>query len=235
VLPVVIYTGSTAWGSNRTLVDLLGEPQALHAFAPVWQPLFWNLAEQSPEELLASDNTWLQMMAVLRVKDADAATFREVFTQAVHQVKTIKGAEHVRWYDLMRTLLTWVFWRRPEAERPTLLAEAEKAQAGVKRQGEIQQMTNKLGPSFWDLALENAMEKARQEVKEEVMEKARQEVKVFSKLQALREMLASWLQDKFGRLPKKLQKQIEATTDAEQLRQAIRRIPKCSSLTDFQL
>ena len=215
MLPVVIYTGSTAWGSNRTLVDLLGEPQALHAFAPVWQPLFWNLAEQSPEELLASDNTWLQMMAVLRVKDADAATFREVFTQAVHQVKTIKGAEHVRWYDLMRTLLTWVFWRRPEAERPTLLAEAEKAQASVKRQGEIQQMYSKQGPSFVDLAKEKWQ--------------------AIGELQALRDMLRSWLQDKFGRLPKKLQKQIDATTDAEQLRQAIRRIPECASLADFQM
>jgi hypothetical protein len=57
----------------------------------VWQPLFWNLAEQSPQELVASDNPWLQLMAVLRVEDADAATFRDIFTQAVHQVKKIKG------------------------------------------------------------------------------------------------------------------------------------------------
>jgi hypothetical protein len=60
VLPVVVYTGTTPWGSNRTLADLLGEPRALHAYAPVWQPLFWNLAEQTPEELLVSDNAWLQ-------------------------------------------------------------------------------------------------------------------------------------------------------------------------------
>src|SRR5437879_6058862 len=40
VLPVVVYTGATPWGSNRTLADLLGEPQAFHAYAPVWQPLF---------------------------------------------------------------------------------------------------------------------------------------------------------------------------------------------------
>src|SRR5262245_9194675 len=88
-------------GSNRTLADLLGEPQAFHAYAPVWQPLFWNLADQSPDALLASDNSWLQMMAVLRVEDAAAATFRDIFTQAVHRVKKIKAAEHVRWQALM--------------------------------------------------------------------------------------------------------------------------------------
>src|SRR6516225_6604250 len=116
---------------NRNCCELSPFPP----HAPVWQPLFWNLAEQSPQELLASDNSWLQLMAVLRVEDADAATFRDVFTQAVHQVKKIKGTEQVRWYELMRILLTWVFWRRPEAERPVLLAEAEQAQASAKRRG----------------------------------------------------------------------------------------------------
>jgi hypothetical protein len=50
---------------------------------------------------------------------------------AVNQVKTIKGAEHVRWQALTQILLTWVYWRRPEAERAVLLAEAGWAQASV--------------------------------------------------------------------------------------------------------
>jgi hypothetical protein len=36
VLPVVLYTGATPWGSNRTIHDLLDEPRAFHAFAPAW-------------------------------------------------------------------------------------------------------------------------------------------------------------------------------------------------------
>src|SRR5437588_8243819 len=134
-------------------------------FAPVWQPLFWNLADQSPQELVASDNNWLQLMAVLRVEDADAATFRDIFTRAVQQVKKVKAAEHVRWQELMRILLTWLYWRRPETERAVLLAEAEQAQAGVKRKGEIQTMVNKLGPSFWDLAVEKATKQATKQAK----------------------------------------------------------------------
>lgn len=40
VLPIVLHTGSTPWGSARTIRDLLGEPSAFHAFAPDWKPLF---------------------------------------------------------------------------------------------------------------------------------------------------------------------------------------------------
>jgi hypothetical protein len=239
VLPIVVYTGATTWGSNRTLADLLGEPQAFHAFAPVWQPLFWNLAEQSAEELVSSDNNWLQLMAILRVEDADVPTFRDIFTRAVHQVKKIKEAEHVRWQALMQMMLTWVFWRRSEAERLALLAEVERAEVSVKRKGEIQQMVNKIGPTFVDLAMEKAMEKAMERakalVKEEWREKGRVEGQEQGKLQSCRDILKTLLQDRFPRVPKKLLKQIDAVEDVEQLRQAIRRVSQCESITDFQL
>ena len=68
VLPLVLYTGATPWGSNRQMVDLLGEPAELHGFAPAWEPLIWNLAEQTPEGLLGSGEAWLQMLAVIRSK-----------------------------------------------------------------------------------------------------------------------------------------------------------------------
>ena len=243
VLPVVVYTGATAWGSNRTLADLLGEPQALHAFSPVWQPLFWNLAEQSPHELVSSDNNWLQMMAVLRSEDGDRASFQDIFTRASEQIKKIKGADEVRWYELMRILLTWVYWRRPEAEQSALVAIAEKVQASAKRAGVIEHMASKLGPSYVEIhgqrlgeqRAEQRLEELKEELRKQALAEGRAEGTELGKLQSLREMLKSWLQDRFGRLPKKLQKQIDAADDAEQLRQAIRRVPDCPSLADFQL
>lgn len=57
-------------------------------------------------------------------------------------------------------------------------------------------------------------------------------------LATLRRMLKTKLRYQFGHqlagLPKKLQTQIDAADDAEQLRQAIRRVPDCASLADFQ-
>jgi hypothetical protein len=84
-------------------------------------------------------------------------------------------------------------------------------------------MESKLGPSYVDLGVERGVAIG--------VEKGLHEVR----LQTLRDMLKSWLQDKFGRLPKKLQKQIDAADDAESLHQAIRRVPDCASLADFQL
>jgi hypothetical protein len=229
---------------------MFGEPRAFHVFAPSWQPLFWNLAEQSASTLLASENNWLQMMAVLRVEHADANTFREVFTEALQQVKKIKGDEHVRWYDLMRIMLSWVYWRRTEAERPALLKAAEAAQVSVRRKGDVQQMESKLGPSFWDLAMERATELAQKQVQQKVREEAEEswrkglaqgraeglaEWSELGKLASLRDILKTLLQDQFGRLPKKLQKQIDTTDNADQLRNAIRNAHRCPSLREFQL
>ena len=99
MLPLVLYTGTTPWGSNRTLADLMGEPAAFHAFAPSWQPLFWNLADQTAERLLASGEEWLQTLAVIRAQGEEAATFEAVYTEAMRRLQALHGRDHVRWYD----------------------------------------------------------------------------------------------------------------------------------------
>jgi hypothetical protein len=161
----------------------------------------------------------IPLMAVLRVEDADAATFRDVFSQAVERVKKIKAAEHVRWQTLMQILLTWVYWRRPNAEQPALVGAAEQAQASVKRKGEIERMRNILGPTIVDLAREEDREVGRQE----------------GRVQGIRESLLKMLQKKFGRLPKKLQRQIEEADDSERLEQALLSVSDCATLGDFRL
>ncbi len=115
VLPIVLHTGSTPWRTQRELADLLVGPEAFHRFAPRWQPLFWDLAERSPEALLNASEQWLQALAVVRVEDADEAVFREVFTQAMRRLESLHDSNHVRWYDLLRLVLTWAAWRRPDS------------------------------------------------------------------------------------------------------------------------
>lgn len=231
VLPIVVYTGAKPWGSNRTLADLLGEPAALHGFAPTLQPIFWNLADQTPEDLLASENTWLQLMAMLRVEDAELARFREVYTRVVAEIGKIQPSAPVRWAVSMRIALTWVFWRRPADERPELLAIAEQAQASVKRRGEIKRMASDLGPTMVDLALEQGLKKGRQVGREEGRREGRRE----GSLAATRRILKTLLQGRFGRLPRKLQQQIDAVGDEEALLNAIHRVHDCASLADFHL
>ena len=60
----------------------------------------------------------------MRVEDADADVFRQVFSRAVQDIAPLGELDRVRWYELMRLLLTWVYWRRPPEERPALESEA---------------------------------------------------------------------------------------------------------------
>jgi len=223
VLPIVLYTGPRPWGSNRTLTDLLGEPVAFHAFAPVWQPLFWNLADQTPEELLQTSAEWLQTLAVIRVQNEEPETFAAVFGAAVQRLAELHGRDHVRWYDLMRIVLTYALWRRPEQERSALLAAAQANSGNVERQREIETMSNKLGPTIADLAW------AKGEAKGEA--KGLRE----GQLLARREDLRALLEDRFGPLPEELLQRIAATDDLERLQLAVRQGWRLEKLEDLQL
>src|SRR5438045_2278440 len=79
IIPVVFHTGSERWQTHTTLAELIVGPVALRAFAPQWQPLFWDLAERSAEELLQAAGEWLTALAVVRAERENASEFRGVF------------------------------------------------------------------------------------------------------------------------------------------------------------
>jgi Putative transposase, YhgA-like len=211
VLPIVLYTGAVPWGSNRSLADLLGGPEAFRAFAPSWQPLFWNLADRTPEELLATGAEWLQALAVIRAQAEAAAEFHAVFAQALRGLGELAGRDPMRWYDLMRILLTWVFWRRPDQEREALLAEARASHAEAASQKEIQTMSEKLGATLADITMAKG------------------------ELKATRDLLRSLLEDRFGTVPEELLQRIEATDDLERLQTAARQVYRVQGLEEISL
>jgi hypothetical protein len=206
VLPLVIYTADRPWGSTRTLAELLDEPTGFHTFAPVWQPLFWNLADLDSQALLASGEAWLQALAVLRVEGAEAVEFAAIYREAVACLRNLQDRDEVRWYDLMRIVLTWAAWRRPAQEWPSLHAVVT-ASAELKRKVEIEAMTHKLGPTIADNAI----------------------------LGSKREDLRLLLVDRFGELPEEVGQRISVCMDAGRLQQAIRQVNRMQSLADLSL
>jgi hypothetical protein len=125
VLPVVLYTADLPWGSNRSLTQLLGPPAALHAFAPDWQPVFWNLAEHTPDQLLAG-GAWMQLLTVMRVAAEQQQEFNHFLTEAIRSLNTIRETDHVRWYELLWAILNYAGWRRPIPERPAIWEIVER-------------------------------------------------------------------------------------------------------------
>jgi hypothetical protein len=208
VVPIVLYTGTVPWGSNKTIADLLGAPAALHPFAPGWGPVFWNLAERTPEALLAG-GPWMQFMALMRVSEAEQAEFIRVCTEAIRRVNTIREGEHVRWYELLRMMLIYAAWRRPEGDRQALAEIAERENPANHE--EVRAMTQ--------TAAEFLMEQG-----------ARQEA-----LRRTRKYLRALLESRIGPLPEALSQQIEATTDVTKLEEAFDRALRKDKLEGFQL
>ncbi len=213
VLPIVLYTGPTPWGSNRTMADLLTEPQAFHVFAPVWEPLFWNLAERTPHELLNSGAAWLEMLSVVRAEHAEAAEFRAVFTEATQRLASLQGRDEVRWHDFMRIVLTYASWRRPLAEREPLVETALRI--NPTRQAEVQQMTQTIAEAW--------------------IEEGRARGRAEGELLAYRDSLRRFLSLQFHPVPGAILQRIETCIDVERLKTAIDRVPQMKSLDEFAL
>jgi hypothetical protein len=206
VLPIVLYTGAAPWGSNRTLADLLGEPTAFHAFAPTWQPLFWNLSERTPQALLESGEQWLQMLAVLRAIREGSGDFEPVLADALRRMPMTSEYEMERWETLVRAVITLAQWKRPAAERESLKAIAIAAYE-----------TNP--------ELQKRVETMHQTIAESLIEEGVVKGQVLANRATLRRQLTS----RFGSLPESLLNRIEVA-DSDRLNAALDQIFQLKNL-----
>src|SRR5262249_41017449 len=94
VLPLVLDPGAGPWQNNRTLDDLLGEPAEFHGWVPQWAPLFWELGQQSADELLQSGEAWQQALAVLRAQGEVATVFEHIYVEALRHLEALAAQDH---------------------------------------------------------------------------------------------------------------------------------------------
>jgi hypothetical protein len=225
IVPIVLYTGPTSWGSNRTMTDLLGEPKAFHTFAPKWEPLFWNLADYTPRQLLDSGAPWLQMLSVIRVERAEAMEFQDVFAEAAQRLAALQGREEVRWSDLLRIVATYASWRRPAAERGNL--EKIALDINPTRKTEVRSM-------FQTIA-DELIERGRAEGLTEGRAEGLTEGRAEGELKSARDNLRRLLLRKFQQLPDAIVQRIETCTDVERLKTALERVLDWTSVDEFNL
>jgi hypothetical protein len=207
VLPLVLYTGAGPWENNRTLHDLLGEPAEFHGFVPQWGPLFWELAGQSALSLLESGDAWQQVLAVLRAEGAEPADFERVYVEAMRRLEALAGQDHMRWYDLMRIILSWALYRRPRGEQQALQAAARQAQANVERQKEVGLMGQTIAESIWEAG----------------------------QLALARRLLRESLAKRFGTVPEALLQRIDTASDVDRLAAAVLQVSQIAIPEDLQL
>src|SRR5205823_4888242 len=101
ILPIVFHTGGEAWRTNRTLAELIGGPEEFQAFVPQWHPLFWDLAERSPAELLRSAGVWMKALSVVRAEEEEDPEFETAFQEVLARIGELAGDEEIRRHDLI--------------------------------------------------------------------------------------------------------------------------------------
>ncbi len=116
----------------------------------------------------------------------------------------------MRWYDLMRIILSWGLWRRPREERATLLAAAEAAQADVNRRKEIGLMGQTIAESIWEEGWTKGEEAGARRVLQRV------------------------LTARFGQLPEDVVRRIAACTDLARLTAAAEQVLRLDKPEDLQ-
>ena len=215
VVPIVFHTGKRPWGSPRALAELLGGPEAFRRFGPQYEPLFWDLALRDPEELVRQAAAWLQALAVVRVQDADAATFRRLMAEVERQWNDLSIRDRQQWRELMRFILAWAHRRRAPQEYDALVADAVAAQAEAAQRREVETMTQTIAEWF--------------------QEKGRAEGEAKGALSAWREILQHHLEQRFGPLPEGIRQRIESITDLEQLKACAYQAPTVASLDELRL
>jgi len=126
-------------------------------------------------------------------------------------VAGLAPADPVRWAELMRLLLTWIYWRRPAVERDRLEAAALAVQKNEAFQKEAQAMGSKLGPSL----VEESFAKGQ--------------------LETARSFLRDLVQNRFQVMPEDLDRRIAACADVERLRAAARQVLHVQQPQDISL
>ncbi len=237
VVPIILYTGPTPWGSNRTITDLLDEPKVFHAFAPQWEPIFWNLAHYTPRQLLESGLPWLQMLSVIRVERAEQTEFQSVFREAVQRLSDLQSRESVRWSELLRIMVTYASWRRPASERGSL--EQIALQIVPTRNEEIKGMFQTIADELIERGrVEGRAEgrsEGRAEGRSEGRAEGRSEGRAEGELQSSRDTLRRLLLRRFHQVPDAMIQRIESCVDVEKLKAAIESILELQSLDKLDL
>jgi hypothetical protein len=197
---------------------LIGGPEEFRPFAPQWQPLFWDLAEQDPHRLLAAAGAWLQALSVVRSERAERAEFEAMLAQVLPRLVELRRGEEIRGHDLLWFVLSWALRRRPREDREQLRTFLQTTIADETVRQEV-----------------NAVSNALRQTWEEWVEQRVAATALRTELQTCREVLRDQLRERFDTVSDDLLRRIEACADPARLKAALRQLLHVQSPDELQL
>ena len=224
IVPIVLHTGSRPWNSARRLIDLVAGPDLLLSLQPIWAPIFWELSAQDPQRLLNSEEAFLQVLAVIRLEEADRAVFEPVFREAIGKLEALHGKDNIRWHDLLWMVMNWATWRRPPEEQKGWWDMAETMQTEAARQRQLQDWRKIVTKEFID--------EGRVEGRAEGLVEGRAEGLVEGR-KAVRELIYNLGKVRFGAPPAEVVQTVSAIDDLVLLSRLSNRLLDVGSWTEL--
>jgi hypothetical protein len=149
----------TRLGKRQDSSGAIRPPEAFHDLAPSWEPVFWELAEHSTEELLSSHETFVQSMTILKADAIEFAEAEQLFTRVFRQIDPLHESRRVRWQDLLKFLLGWAHNRRPGNER----ARWHDLTLGLHTDADRRREIDRMGTTIAQSLIEEGRQEGRQE------------------------------------------------------------------------
>ena len=150
ILPIVLATADTPWSTTRTFVDLLDEPSAFHAFAPAWNPLFWDLGNEAVEKLLSDPDPFVNLMSLVLSEGAPFETLSEIYAKVFEKLDGIPNEESGRWRELATFAMQWTRHRRPLDERQDWSQTTDECTWRSQRRKEIGEMKKTIAQADYE-------------------------------------------------------------------------------------
>jgi len=197
MLPIVLHTGLRPWGSAKSLRELLGPPAEFHAFTPDWQPMFWELAKHSPDELVDGPESFLQALAIFKADDAELEEAQELFRRIFRKLDPLHETGRVHWRDLLGLILSWAQNRRSNVERKAWTELADNLESSAEIRREIQAMGTTIA--------------------QELIREARQEGFAEGAAATRRSTLLRLARKRFGQTSDKFLAEVNSVTDIDRL------------------
>ncbi len=202
VLPVVLHTGSYSWEGLGSLLDLMDDAEDFREVTPAFQPLFISLPNVSEAELESNGGYFGQALALLKARKAGRTVFAQRLHRSVTRIEELTGTEQLRRLELLDYIEALVYHARAAGEHQPLRDRIDAALRHNEDRLEVDMARKTLADVHWEQAT------------------------VADRKRTLLEQLPL----RFGPLPAETEQAIQATQDAEQLAEWLRRFATARDL-----
>ena len=224
ILPIVLASADTSWTTSRTLADLLDEPKAFHAFAPDWNPLFWELGAETPEKLLSDADPFVNLMSLVLSESEPFATLSEIYAKVFEKLDAIPDGESGRWRELAAFAIQWTRHRRPLEERQDWSRTTDECTRRSQRRKEIAKMKKTIAQADYEDGLKFGLDKGVKLGRDEGVKVGVKVGRDEGRIETLREMILRVGSKRLGAPGARWKKRLQDISDASKLDQLCDRV-----------